>query len=196
MTKPIRPPSTRSQTIYCRVSVEGRTIDATASEFNITGDTVKRVLRGVRRWMKLGCQGVPKPSGDAAHGEALRDLHVARLEHQWNEVMAAWYRSKQPEETDKAVVDDRKQVKGEKTRRSQTGEVKYLTHARAIMAEIRQLDGTSQRVEPVEPGHVADATPEQRETSLDQIVDGICQRTGTTPDGRPDYGNHNQPRAA
>src|SRR5690349_7928460 len=114
-----RPPSKRYQTIYCRVAVEGRAIDAVASEFAIAVETVKRIVRRVRRWLQAGGQGLPEVDRAVVGGAALRNLHLARLEHQWDEVMAAWYRSTRPEEVEKATVDEKKQLKGEKTRRSQ-----------------------------------------------------------------------------
>jgi hypothetical protein len=184
-----RPPSKRYQAIYCRVAVEGRAIEAVASEFAIAIETVERVVRHVKHWFQLGCPGLLEVDRAVIGGVALRDLHLARLEHQWDEVMAAWYRSKQPEEVEKATVDEKKQVKGEKTRRSQSGDVKYLNLAREILAEIRLLRGVTRESLAKEDDDVATLTLDERATRFTRIMQDLRDRAGAAANLATDPGS-------
>ena len=114
----------------------------------------------------------------------LRDLHVARLEHQWEQTMLAWHRSTQAEEIEKVVGEEGGKRKAEKTRRSQTGDVKYLIVAREIMAEIRELTAANSVATPhLEEPDVESLTLEQRQAALDHLLETLVRRAGAAENG-------------
>jgi hypothetical protein len=175
--KSLKPPSNRTQAIYCRVMIEGCPVEQVAKEYAVGVERIKKVVCEVKRWIRRTPGGVPLDATRET-GLALRQLHLARLEHQWEQLMLAWYRSTQAEETEKVVGDEKGQRKAEKTRRTQTGDVKYLEQARQIMAEMRALStsgiGNQQSTE--ESTHVESLTLAQREAALDCLLETLGER--------------------
>lgn len=183
-------PSSRSQAIYCRVMIEGCSIEQVAKDCEVGVARIKTIVAEVRRWIRRSPGGNVLDSKTES-GLALRQLHIARLEHQWEQTMLAWYRSMQVEETEKVVGDEQGKRKAEKTRRTQTGDVKYLQQAREIMAEMRLLianttSGTNLNTE--EPTHVESLTLAQREAALDCLLETLGQRARAEEAGGVDLG--------
>lgn len=191
MKKPagLSAPTKRSQAIYCRVVIEGCDVEQVARDFRIGVPRVKQLVGQVRSWIRGAKRSVDEErTGDDS--SSLRQLHLARLEHQWEQVMLAWYRSTQVEETEKVLADEKGQRKAEKTRRSQTGDVRYLEQARAIMQEIRELLGDALNQQPAEEQHVESLTLDEREAALDRLLENLGQRARATPARRTTAGEN------
>ena len=176
--------------MYCRVVIEGCAMEQVAKEFNVRLQRLKIVIAEVKRWLRR-TPGTLEHANKCETGRVLLDLHLARLEHQWEQLMLAWYRSTQAEETEKVIGDEKGQRKAEKIRRTQTGDVKYLEHAREIMAEMRRLsmseapNSTAQEQE-----HVESLTLEQRQAALDCLLETLGRRAREAEAGGTDPGQN------
>jgi hypothetical protein len=186
-------PTARSQAIYSRIVIEGCDPETIAKEFNISLSQLHKIVSQVRTWIRRATSGLLITTSEKETSEniledkvnvtllELRKLHLARLEHQWEQVMLGWYRSLQVEETEKVVGDEKGHRKAEKIRRTQTGDVAYLEQARKIMQEMRALfplQSTDTAHE--ENNHVENLTLEQREIAIDNLLETIRQRAGET----------------
>ncbi len=93
-------PGERERDIYRDVAIHGRFVDEVAKERNLTKAQANAAVRRVQRWLAQARMAIDL--------RQLQALHLQRLEHQWHEVMTAWYRSAKPEETVKASYEDQK----------------------------------------------------------------------------------------
>jgi len=126
-------PSTRDVSIYRRAMIEGRPRAEIAAEESLSESRVHSIVRAIERWLAQA-QLRQDPN-------FLKVTHLQRLEHQWREVMQAWRRSREAEETTRISTEEGKPRKAEVTRRAQVGDVKYLDEARKILTAIRELCG-------------------------------------------------------
>jgi hypothetical protein len=178
-----QPPTQRAQTIFCRVTIEGHSVEQVAKEHGIQPLRVRKIVQQVRRWMKHMPRGFSEPT-ELLSAETLRDLHLARLEHQWEQTMLAWHRSTQVEEVEKVIGGKDGIQKAEKTRRSQTGEVKYLTLAREIMEEIRALSAFQiSTPNPEEPARVESLTLAERDAAVSRLLETLGERARAAETG-------------
>jgi hypothetical protein len=121
-------------------------------------------------------------------------LYLVRLEHQYQELMQAWYRSQQWAEMHKAGVVKKKgeveSSRGEQMRKTQSGNVDYLIQARQILRDIRQIC-VHRPYATKEENHVKHLTLKQRENDCDRLLaeNGIglpAPADAGTSDGRAD----------
>ena len=159
-------PSERDRAIFRAVAVEGRPAAEVAAEHGLTAAHLQRIVRKIERLLAERSILEEPPW--------VRVLHLRRLEHQWNEAMVAWYRSQLPHEVMKATLDPAaKKQRIERTVRPRTGDIRYLEHARKLLAEIR----AASRDEHEEQNHdVESLTLEQRETELLALLDRLRER--------------------
>ena len=138
-----RPPSDRDYSIFERVLVEGRTRQQVAQDVGLSRQRVGSIARQVASWLSKNVI--------ANDPSEVHSTHIRRLEHQWREAMDAWYESRGDEETIKVTIDNvckedpsgqqyrTSRERKEKTVRKKPGDIRFLWHARAVMAEIRDL---------------------------------------------------------
>lgn len=183
------PPATKKMHIFRQCMVEGIPRDEVAQQHKLLRPTVNRYIREVERW--LAVQVVILESLMVGH------LHLDRLEHQWHELMSAWYRSKQDQVTTKVSTDKQGNQRAEQTRRRSQGEARYLEQARRVLTDIRDLLGITDLSTYEEL--LRDDSPltlDQRMALLDRLVQEICHskpantnvpadRRGTDADDSP-----------
>lgn len=144
-----RPPTYEERQIHRQVCIEGRFAHQVAASRGLSVERVARIVRRTRRWFA--------PGVTTTDSRRVCMLHLERLEHQWREVMTAWYRSGQQEETVKVSYEGVERQAGEKestsatsrsannkqkverTTRGPCGDVRYLEQARRIMNDYRAL---------------------------------------------------------
>jgi hypothetical protein len=182
-------PSKRSQMIYCRVMIEGRSVEQVAKDLFVTTPTVKSIVARVKRWMKKSRQSVPDE--EFSHtAETLRQLHLARLEHQWEQTMNAWYRSTHDEETQRLSSDESGKKKVEKLLKTQTGDISYLVQAREILQEIRELVGSETISTAQQESHYVEGLSiEQRTAAVNHLLETLGRRAGAEEAGGTDFGS-------
>lgn len=163
----LRPPSDRDYSIFERVLVEGRTRQQVAQDVGLSRQRVGTIARQVAIWLSKNII-----ANDPAE---VFSTHIRRLEHQWREAMDAWYESRDGEETLKVILDDastKNQTKGnhgksrerkEKTVRNKPGDIRFLWHARVVMAEIRELTESGLKVIELEEENVDALNTERTE---------------------------------
>jgi hypothetical protein len=174
--------------IYFRVMVEGRALDSVAQEYSVVPATIRATVRRVQRWLREARSWLPDESFESSL-EMLRLVHLARLEHQWEQAMNAWYRSLQAEETQKISGEEVGKRKAERILQSRTGEVKYLQQAREILQEIRSLAGTATIAPPGDTNHAESLTVEQRAMALDHLLETLGERARAAAPGGADSGS-------
>ena len=167
---PQTPPHPRYMQIFREVIIEGKPRANVAAAYKLKVCTVDRYIRQVERW--LAVQVIQLES------MLVGNVHLERLEHQWNELMVAWGRSKQDQVISKASTDHEGRKRAEQTRKSSPGDVRYLEQARRVLSDIRALLGLTHL--PTEQELMDDAqtlTLEQRMALLDRLL----QKFGHTP---------------
>jgi hypothetical protein len=177
-------PSDRDLEIFRKVAVEGHCRSELAKEYSLSERSIRHVLRKTQQWVAARFFTPDSPE--------VRSLHLQRLEHQWEEVMVAWYRSQLPLEMTRTWKDDKGRTGAQVVRRMRTGEPRYLEHARRILADIRRL-GADGQVAPsaleMDYVDVATLTPEQRRAEFVQLLDALRERArvaeGNGTDLRP-----------
>ena len=135
MSQP-RPPCKRYREIFTLIEVHGRTYADVAKELGMKQKSITDICSKVRTWMRRYGARWDRISENKKRAAIACELYVARLEHQWQEAMAAWYRSCSPQRIDKGVYKDGKLDRGEVTQRSQTGDVRYLRQAASVLEKI------------------------------------------------------------
>jgi hypothetical protein len=181
-------PSKRCQAVYCRRILERRPIEEVMAEFNIHRRTVIAYIYRMRRFLRQVSLGRAPHIFDHAFlpGPMRKEVHLARLDHLWQETLEAWNRSLEPEQTEKVIQERRPGSKsgakpqeaeaeaadrerGERTRRSRSGDARYLIQARTIMEEIRLLRGNNQWSFGEEESDVERRTLDERAAIFDQV---------------------------
>ena len=94
-------PGEEDRNAYRAVAICGHTVKQVAADMELPPDRVQAMVERVRLWLAQ----IPPP----VNVRALTAQHLARLEHQWQEAMNAWYRSRSKEETLKSSWEDQKQ---------------------------------------------------------------------------------------
>lgn len=167
-----RPPSKRYREIFTLVEVHGRTYADVAKELGLQQKSVTDICSKVRTWMRRYGARWDRISESRKRAAIACELYVARLEHQWQEAMAAWYRSTQPKQIAKAVFKGKVLDRSEVTQRSQTGEVRYLMQAARVLEKIcamKQRPPLSDHEETSDV-YVEDATLVERRLELDELL--------------------------
>lgn len=131
-----RPPCKRYREIFTLVEVHGRTYADVAKQLGLQPKSVTDVCSKVRTWMRRYGARWDRISENKKRAAIACELYVARLEHQWQEAMAAWYRSTEPKQIEKGVFKGGILDRSEITRRSQTGDVRYLMQAARVLEKI------------------------------------------------------------
>jgi hypothetical protein len=185
--------------VFTKILVEGRKPRNVAKSLRLKQQSVIDIAQRVRSYLRT--QGASLYLPDAGRMRAInaRELYIARLEHQWEELMQEWRRSKRPARTVKAgnneVEGGKKQKRSEVQRKSQTGDVKYLKDARAILREIRELC-MNRPYATKEQNHVKLLTLKQREDAFDRLVAEIGDGIAATPIDGVGLGGAGSARAA
>jgi hypothetical protein len=135
MSEP-RPPCKRYREIFTLIEVHGRTYGDVATELGMKQKSIVDICSKVRTWMRRYGARWDRIVENKKRAAIACELYVARLEHQWQEAMAAWYRSQGPQRIDKGIYKEGKLERGEVTQRSQTGDVRYLRQAAAVLEKI------------------------------------------------------------
>jgi hypothetical protein len=173
-----RPPCKRYLEVFTKVEVEGQEHAAVAAEMGLKLRSVVDICSKVRTWMQRHGGRWERITANERRIEIVREILAARLEHQWNEVMAAWYRSKEPQHSEKAVLEGGDTVKRtEVTQRSQTGDVRYLRQALHLLEKICGL----RRPDPIpekEEYDVERATLVERRVELHELLKLYSPREG------------------
>lgn len=197
MSSKSRPPCKRYLQVFNRVVVEGQTAAEVAAELGLTLRSVQTIVARVCRWVRQHGGKLVKIDRSMVSLANARELQVARLEHQWEELMSAWHRSTQPVEREKGYYNEaRVMQKVEKTRAPQNGNINYLIQARKVLGEICSLRSTSLDPLVTEEDDVEKLTPEERLAGIDQILETVDQRPGAAKAGRVDEGEEPPPDAA
>ncbi len=92
-------PNEQEREIHRQVLIQGRMENNVARDFRLTVAQVQHIVCRVERWLAQ----VQLP----IEMHYVRTKHLRRLEHQWREVMTAWYRSCGEEVTTKTAVETR-----------------------------------------------------------------------------------------
>ncbi len=160
MAKRAHDPTPQTREIFRQVVVLGIPPTEVAQKFGLRRQSVYKAVARMRAYLHQHLL-----SGSQAKFP-LAQMHLERLELQWQEAINAWFRSQEEAETTKTSRDgaNADNEKIEHTTRSTTGDVRYLQLAQRLLCEIRALvDGPSAadlplEVKPDEP----DLTAEQR----------------------------------
>ncbi len=174
----------RDREIFRIVAVEGRSTSDVARDFSLSQRHVQRIVRRTQRQLVLRqLMRAPDPRW-------LSEMHLRRLEHQWQEAMVAWYRSHLPSETIKYSTErGSDKAKIERTRREQQGDVRYLENARRILADIRALIAGGALGDAGEGfADVSTLTVDQRRTELALLADALRDRWREEEDWGTDPG--------
>jgi hypothetical protein len=160
------PPTSQQMRIFRQAMIDGVACEELAGNYQLTLETIQRNIRRVERWLAVQVT--------AQESVLVGNLHLERLEHQWNELMAAWVRSKQDEVVSKATTDQKGNQRVERIHKSATGEVRYLEQARRVLADIRTLLGI-QHIPTEEElmNNVESLTLEQRGALLHRLVERV-----------------------
>ncbi len=128
-----RPPDQRGRDIFHLVVVEGFSSEDVAKKYKIKRRQVERIVFDASRWQTLQQASVDPKMTQVTHLQMLR--------HQYEQIMLAWRSSRTDDVIVKATHNGQGELqKKEHTVRPQSGELRYLEHARRIMAEIRELE--------------------------------------------------------
>ena len=141
MSKPqVKLPSLRNIDAFIHVAIEGRTSADVAREMGLRQRSVETMVASVRTWMRKHGAVWQEIDERIRRSTATCELYLARLEHQWEEVMNAWHRSKEPEQVTKGRFNPDKTSKyTDITSRTQTGNVSYLIQAQKLLDLISQI---------------------------------------------------------
>lgn len=170
-------PEDGHMTLYQLVAIEGRTCEEAAQLYDLAPERVSELVQAVERWIA---------NRATVHDiSAIRILHLQRLEHQWQEAMAGWHRSRQP--TKQVRVDSREGAGSARrelrTLREQNGDIRFLHHAHKVMAEIRQIVDQLAAAAGKSNGEVHEA--ESRRLEILRICASIRQRLGSADPAAP-----------
>jgi hypothetical protein len=168
------PPEERDQEIFRKIAVEGRDITAVAREHQLSPQHVRRIVRVTQRQLALRSLELDTP--------AVREMHLLRLEHQWQEAMVAWYRSQLGEQKLKINRKGEKEPPElvESTKTESCGDVGYLEYAREVLGEMRQLGGIPDLSQQgLFHDHVEQLTFDERRARFDQLLETLRQRART-----------------
>jgi hypothetical protein len=137
-----RLPSKRALSVFTRVVIEGVPKETIGEELNIKPSSVGDIVNRVRQWMHKHGARWDDIAEHERRAAIVCELYVARLDHQWQEAMNAWYRSQQPQTIDKATYKEGGGVKqAEMTRKSQVGDVRFLREAAVLLDKIAAIRG-------------------------------------------------------
>ena len=200
MERKRRMPCKRYLQVFNRVMVEGRPLDEVARELKLKFESVVDIFYRVRKFMREHGAKLYLPDPGLLRTVNARELYLARLEHQWQQSMEAWHRSKSHAEENTVATtskpgDDQGQKRAEVKRKSQTGDVRYLVQARAILSDIRAFSTDRPYATP-EENHVKQLTLKQREDDCDRLLAENCERIATPPDAGAAIGPEHCARAA
>ncbi|PHS03543.1 MAG: hypothetical protein COA78_17685, partial [Blastopirellula sp.] len=158
------------------IIVEGLSVKEVASQHNLTVLEVEAIVNEQNQLALAHANCLPEESSNSPI------IHLRRLEHQWREAMAAWYRSQKEEETTKVSRSTGARSPGEKmeqTRKTTPGDVRYLQLAQRLLSEIKELhDQIKADHESAQLGALTDVnslTLEQRREELRQLLDQFGQ---------------------
>jgi hypothetical protein len=156
--------SERDRGIFERVVVEGRRLEEVADAEQLSVKQIRRIVQHVSRVLALR----------SLHQEApwVRAMHLRRLEHQWQEVMLAWYRSQHAAVVKKvSKKSPTAEPSTERVSTQQSGDVRYLEYARKLLGEIRALGGVEDFTRGAETyATVETLTIEQRTAEFHRLV--------------------------
>jgi hypothetical protein len=194
-----RAPCKRYMQVFTQVIIEGRKLRDVAKSLRLKQKSILDIVSRVRVYLRKQGASLYLPNPGRMRAIHVRELYLARLEHQWEELMQEWYRSKRPARADKVgsveVEGGKKQKRGEHQRKTQTGDVKYLKDARAILREIRELC-MNRPYATKEQNYVKLLTLKQREDAFDRIVAEISDGSAATTDAGDGLGGADSARAA
>ena len=98
------------------------------------------MVASVRTWMRKHGAVWQEIDERIRRSTVTCELYLARLEHQWEELMNAWHRSKEPEQISKGRFNPDKTARyTDVTSRTQTGNVSYLIQAQKLLDLISQI---------------------------------------------------------
>ncbi|MGY8768991.1 MAG: hypothetical protein ACKVH8_11275 [Pirellulales bacterium] len=167
--------SDQHQRIYAMVIVEGISVKDVATQHNLTVPQIEAIVDQQNQLALAHANCLPEESSNSPI------IHLRRLEHQWREAMAAWYRSQNEEETTKVSRSSGARSAGEKmeqTRKTTSGDVRYLQLAQRLLNEIRELHDQIKADHQSQLGAETDIstlTLEQRPEELHQLLDQFGQ---------------------
>lgn len=194
-----RMPCKRYLQVFNRVLVEGRPLDEVARDLGLKYESVVSIVHKVRNFLRKHGAKMYLPDPGLLLTINARELYLARLEHQWQQAMEAWHRSKLHAEAEKAAVIHKRggesEQRIEKSRRSQTGDIRCLVQARALLADIRAFCTDRPYATP-EENHVKQLTLKQREDDCDRLLAENCERIATPPNAGTAPGREHSARAA
>jgi hypothetical protein len=194
-----RAPCKRYMQVFTQVMVEGRKPRNVAKSLRLKQKSVVDIVSRVRVYLREQGASFYLPNAGRIRAMHVRELFLARLEHQWDELMEEWYRSKRPARADKVgsneIEGGKKQKRAEHQRKTQTGDVKYLKDARAILREIRELC-MNRPYATKEQNHVKLLTLKQREDGIDRILKEIRDGIAAAGDSGENLGGADSARAA
>src|SRR6187551_104204 len=91
-----RAPCKRYMQVFTQVMVEGRKPKNVAKSLRMKYKSVIDIVSRVRVYLRQQGASLYLPKPGRIRAIHVRELYLARLEHQWEELMQEWYRSKQP----------------------------------------------------------------------------------------------------
>ena len=163
-------PNRRKLDAFIRVAIQGRSPDEVARELGLHKRSVETMVAYVRTWMRKHGAVWQEIDERIRASTITCELYLARLEHQWEELMNAWHRSKEPQETKKGRFNPDKTVKyTEVSTRTQTGDVSYLVQAQKLLDTITQIRLQNPSLNQ-ENNRERLASIERRRFRLDQIL--------------------------
>lgn len=186
MNPPDRKPSAKERRVYLEVEIQGHAISEVATRYQLQSRTIRRMIRRVR----TNQQSRPKK----LEPSSATWLHLQRLENEWSEAMRAWYRSQKEQRIVKLSQSgdqaaEQRPDRLEQTRKSTSGDVRFLAEARRALHEIRELRRQleSQSFElPEQADEPFTAELDARRTELrlllEQQGESETDRTGNPPD--------------
>jgi len=136
MNRPARKPSAKERRVFHEVAIRGHTIREVAARYQIQPATVRRMVRRVRTHHQTHPRALEAVSASR--------LHLERLENEWRESMRAWYRSQEEQRIVKlsqssGQAEGQRPDRLEQTRKSTSGDVRFLMEARRVLHEIREI---------------------------------------------------------
>jgi hypothetical protein len=157
--------------VFTLVEIEGRAPVDVAVELGIKQSSVTDVCSKVRTWLRSHGGRWDRITVAQQRLEVARELYAARLDHQWNELMEEWHRSKKPQTGEKGVYGpDNKVKQTEVTRRSKTGDVRYLIQAAHVLEKMHDLRNANSINFTQEEYDVRNATLIERRTELTALL--------------------------
>ena len=116
--------------VFNRVMVRGELAEGVGRDLGLDPEEVAAICVRVQRQAAIQERG--------RDPFALKTVQMARLENQWREAMAGWYRSTEEETSTKARSGSGSKW-AERSTRSRVGDVRFLEQARRVLEEMRDL---------------------------------------------------------